>query len=64
MLTIYLFISIYGRSTTIHPPNSTPIYSTLTFNAIAIALVKIDSRPVRYAVFKIYAICFLIAIIN
>ena len=48
-----MLISTYGRNTTIHPPNSTPIYSTLRFNVIAIALVKIDSRMMRYAVFKI-----------
>ena len=59
-----LLLSTYGRHTTIHPPNSTPIYRTLRFNAIAIALVKIDSRMMRYAVFKIYAVRFRTAIIN
>ena len=59
-----MLISTYGRETAIHLPNSIPIYSTLKFNAIVIALVKIDSRTVRYAVFKIYAVRFLIAIIN
>ena len=59
-----MLISTYGRYTTIHPPNSTPIYSTLSFKAIAIALVKIDSHIMRYAVFKIYAVRFRTAIIN
>ena len=59
-----MLISTYGRYTTIHPPNSTPIYSTLRFNVIAIALVIIDSRMMRYAVFKIFAVRFRNAIIN
>ena len=45
-----MLISTYKLYTTIHPPNSTPIYSILRFNAIAIALVKIDSRMMRYAI--------------
>ena len=45
-----MLISTHGRYTTIHPPNSSPIYNTLRFNAIAIALVKIDSHMMRYAV--------------
>ena len=49
-----MLISTNGQYTTIHPPNSIPIYSTLRFNAIAIALVKIDSRMMRHASFKIY----------
>ena len=45
-----MLISTYGRYTKIHLHNSTTIYSTLRFNAIAIALVKIDSRMMRYSV--------------
>ena len=59
-----MLTSTYGRYTTVHLPNSTPIYSTLRFNVIAIALVKIDSRIMRYAVFKIYAVRFRTAITN
>ena len=59
-----MLIFTYGSHTTIHPPNSIPIYSTLRFNAITIALVKIESRMMRYAVFKIYSVRFRTAIIN
>ena len=59
-----MLISTNGRYTTVHLPNSTPIDGTLRFNVITIALVKIDSRMMRYAVFKIYAVRFRTAIIN